>query len=177
MYFLSDDIEDNSVLRRGIPVAHKVFGVPSTLNCGNYVMFQALERVLRLGGGRPVEAAAVFTEQMLELHRGQVGKFRRCDVVFKISYNFLLQTSQIHVFTWRTLSFNIFQGMEIYWRDNFRCPTEEEYRAMTVRKTGGLFNLAVRLMHLFSPDGGDVGQFAELSDLMGLYFQVWPRLE
>ena len=101
MYFLSDDIEDNSVLRRGIPVAHKVFGVPSTLNCGNYVMFQALERVLRLGGGRPVEAAAVFTEQMLELHRGQVGKFRtcdHCDVVYKISYNFSLQTLPFHVF-------------------------------------------------------------------------------
>ncbi len=85
MYFLSDDIEDNSVLRRGIPVAHKVFGVPSTLNCGNYVMFQALERVLRLGGGRPVEAAAVFTEQMLELHRGQVKQFHRCDLASVLS--------------------------------------------------------------------------------------------
>ncbi len=28
------------------------------------------------------------------------------------------------------------QGMEIYWRDNHTCPSEEEYRDMTVRKTG-----------------------------------------
>lgn len=43
----SDDIEDNSVLRRGIPVAHKVFGVPSTINCANYVTFQVLSQELR----------------------------------------------------------------------------------------------------------------------------------
>ena len=34
--------------------------------------------------------------------------------------------------------------MEIYWRDNFTCPSEDEYKQMIVRKTGGLFNLAVR---------------------------------
>ena len=25
------------------------------------------------------------------------------------------------------------QGMDIYWRDNFHCPTEDEYRQMTIR--------------------------------------------
>ena len=29
---LIDDIEDNSKLRRGVPVAHSIFGVPSTIN-------------------------------------------------------------------------------------------------------------------------------------------------
>jgi len=64
---LIDDVEDNSVLRRGIPVAHKVYGVPSTINCANLVIFKALERCLALPG----QPAAVFNEQMLELHRGQ----------------------------------------------------------------------------------------------------------
>lgn len=41
------------------------------------------------------QATKVYTEQLLELHRGQ--------------------------------------GMEIYWRDNFQCPSEEEYRSMTIR--------------------------------------------
>ena len=41
---LIDDIEDNSKLRRGIPVAHSIFGVPSTINCANYVYFLALEK-------------------------------------------------------------------------------------------------------------------------------------
>lgn len=35
-----DDIEDNSKLRRGVPVAHSIYGVPSTINTANYVYFQ-----------------------------------------------------------------------------------------------------------------------------------------
>lgn len=41
---LLDDIEDNSKLRRGIPVAHSIFGVPTVINCANYVFFLALEK-------------------------------------------------------------------------------------------------------------------------------------
>jgi geranylgeranyl diphosphate synthase type 3 len=26
--------------------------------------------------------------------------------------------------------------MELYWRDSFHCPTEDEYKQMTIRKTG-----------------------------------------
>ena len=36
---LIDDIEDNSQLRRGVPVAHSIFGIPTTINCANYVYF------------------------------------------------------------------------------------------------------------------------------------------
>ncbi|KAI5726104.1 hypothetical protein M8J77_025287 [Diaphorina citri] len=89
---LIDDIEDNSILRRGIPVAHSIYGIASTINAANYVVAIALEKVQSLG--HP-EATAVYTEQLLELHRGQ--------------------------------------GMEIYWRDNYTCPSEEEYRTMTIR--------------------------------------------
>lgn len=60
--------------------------------------------------------------------------------------------------------------MELYWRDNYHCPSEDEYKQMTVRKTGGLFNLAVRLMQLFS--GETRTDYAELTSLLGLYFQV-----
>lgn len=109
-----DDIEDNSILRRGIPVAHSIYGVASTINSANYVYFLGLEKVLALNHPQvctflklhsvkfnnltcmpPVKATEVFCEQLLELHRGQ--------------------------------------GMEIYWRDSYVCPTEEEYRHMIVR--------------------------------------------
>jgi len=125
---LVDDIEDSSTLRRGLPVAHLIYGQASTINCANYVMFIGLEKTQALG--HP-EAVTVFTQQLLELHRGQ--------------------------------------GMEIYWRDNFTCPTEEEYNLMISRKTGGLFNLAVRLMQLFSESDEN---FSELTRLLGLYFQI-----
>lgn len=59
--------------------------------------------------------------------------------------------------------------MEIYWRDNFTCPTESEYKLMTIRKTGGLFMLAIRLMKLFSESDKD---FSKLTAILGLYFQI-----
>lgn len=125
---LIDDIEDNSKLRRGIPVAHSIFGTPSTINAANYAYMLGLEKVLCLD--HP-DATRVFTEQLLELHRGQ--------------------------------------GMEIYWRDCFTCPSELEYKKMVIRKTGGLFGLAVRLMQLFSQNQSD---FSTLTAVLGLYFQI-----
>ncbi|XP_022188980.1 geranylgeranyl pyrophosphate synthase [Nilaparvata lugens] len=125
---LLDDIQDNSVLRRGIPVAHSIYGVASTINAANYVIFLALDKVLKL---EHPEATTVYTEQLLELHRGQ--------------------------------------GMEIFWRDNYTCPSEDDYRVMTMRKTGGLFMLAIRLMQLFSENKSD---FSNLTGILGLYFQI-----
>ncbi|KAL5504497.1 hypothetical protein ACEPAH_7158 [Sanghuangporus vaninii] len=68
---LVDDIEDDSQLRRGIPVAHKIYGVPQTINCANYMYFQAYRELFRL---RDTETAAIdkiVTEELLNLHRGQ----------------------------------------------------------------------------------------------------------
>lgn len=65
---LVDDIEDNSSLRRGIPVAHKLFGVPATINCSSYAIFLALEKVHALKNTRAIE---VFVGELLNLHRGQ----------------------------------------------------------------------------------------------------------
>ena len=69
---LVDDIEDNSVLRRGIPVAHNIFGVGSTINSANYVYFLSLEKTIKeLPSHLVSNAVLIFTEQLLELHRGQ----------------------------------------------------------------------------------------------------------
>lgn len=125
---LIDDIEDNSKLRRGFPVAHSIYGIPSVINSANYVYFLGLEKVLTL---EHPEAVRVFTRQLLELHRGQ--------------------------------------GLDIHWRDNYTCPTEQEYRNMVLQKTGGLFGLAVGLMLLFSDWKQDL---KPLLDTLGLFFQI-----
>lgn len=36
---LIDDIEDGSLMRRGFPCAHIVYGIPATLNSANYYYF------------------------------------------------------------------------------------------------------------------------------------------
>jgi geranylgeranyl diphosphate synthase type 3 len=65
---LVDDVEDNSLLRRGFPVAHSIFGVPQTINSSNYVYFIAMQEVQKL---KNQKAMSVFVEELLNLHRGQ----------------------------------------------------------------------------------------------------------
>jgi geranylgeranyl diphosphate synthase type 3 len=65
------------------------------------------------------------------------------------------------------------QGMEIWWRDNFVSPSEDEYRQMVMRKCGGLFNLSVRLMQLFAPiEIRNTYNFDKLCQLLSLLFQI-----
>ena len=125
---LLDDIEDNSELRRGIPVAHHIYGVPNTINSANYMMFLAMSRCQKLGNAEATEA---FLDEMIKLHEGQ--------------------------------------GFDILWRDMLHCPTEEEYKAMVLDKTGGLFRLAVRLMQAFSDNKTN---FIPLVNSLGLFFQI-----
>jgi len=63
-----DDIEDESATRRGEPAAHIVYGTARALNAGNYVYFLAMEKLLTL---QSTECVMVFTNEMLNLHRGQ----------------------------------------------------------------------------------------------------------
>ncbi|KAK7514275.1 isoprenoid synthase domain-containing protein [Phyllosticta citriasiana] len=65
---LVDDVEDSSVLRRGVPVANSIFGTAQTINSANYVYFLALQSLSQL---RNPAAMTIFTEELLNLHRGQ----------------------------------------------------------------------------------------------------------
>jgi len=65
---LVDDVEDSSLLRRGIPVAHSIFGTPQTINSANYVYFCALQELLKLENDK---AIVIYTEELMNLHRGQ----------------------------------------------------------------------------------------------------------
>jgi geranylgeranyl diphosphate synthase type 3 len=65
---LVDDVEDNSQLRRGLPVAHTIFGIPQTINSSNYIYFCALQELQKL---KNPKAVSIFAEELLNLHRGQ----------------------------------------------------------------------------------------------------------
>jgi hypothetical protein len=56
-----DDVEDNSELRRGIPVAHTIYGVPQTINTANYVYFQAVQELLQLQRASPSTSTSKST--------------------------------------------------------------------------------------------------------------------
>lgn len=125
---LVDDVEDNSLLRRGVPVAHSIFGVAQTINSANYVYFQALAELAKLNNP---DVLKIYMEELLNLHRGQ--------------------------------------GMDLFWRDNLRCPSTEDYLEMVSNKTGGLFRLAIKLMQASSASDED---YVPLVNYIGLIFQV-----
>ena len=63
-----DDVEDDSILRRGVPVAHKIYGTAQTINSANYVYFLALQELQKLNNP---EAINIYVQELLNLHRGQ----------------------------------------------------------------------------------------------------------
>lgn len=65
---LVDDVQDSSELRRGFAVAHNIFGVPQTINSANYVYFVAMQELQKLNNP---EAMSIFSEELVNLHRGQ----------------------------------------------------------------------------------------------------------
>ncbi|KAJ3080941.1 geranylgeranyl pyrophosphate synthetase, partial [Physocladia obscura] len=65
---LIDDVQDNSELRRGIPVAHKIYGIASAINSGNYVYFLALKKASTLA---IPEILDIFSDELINLHKGQ----------------------------------------------------------------------------------------------------------
>ncbi|KAJ7768334.1 isoprenoid synthase domain-containing protein [Mycena metata] len=76
-----DDIEDDSQLRRGVvsaaalSFAHKIYGIPQTINTANYVYFLAYQELLLLSapGSTPsqTELVSIITSELISLHRGQ----------------------------------------------------------------------------------------------------------
>ncbi|GAW03419.1 terpenoid synthase [Lentinula edodes] len=70
-----DDIEDDSQLRRGRPVAHKVYGIPQTINTANYVYFLAFQELFTLNNSltrsEEHDLHAIVNAELLSLHRGQ----------------------------------------------------------------------------------------------------------
>jgi geranylgeranyl diphosphate synthase type 3 len=65
---LIDDVEDSSLLRRGLPVAHSIFGTAQTINSANYIYFCALQELQKLNNPKVM---TIYTEELLNLHRGQ----------------------------------------------------------------------------------------------------------
>lgn len=63
-----DDIQDSSTLRRGVPVAHSIFGVVQIINLANYAYFVAQRELTNLTN--PL-SFSIYTEELIHLHRGQ----------------------------------------------------------------------------------------------------------
>ncbi|KAL9027256.1 MAG: hypothetical protein Q9180_007357, partial [Flavoplaca navasiana] len=78
-------------------------------------------------------------------------------------------STTVKIFNEELVNLHRGQGMDIYWRDTMKTPTEDEYLLMISNKTGGLFRLAMRLMQAVSKRRVDL---VPLAGLLGLIFQI-----
>ncbi|XP_071643917.1 terpene synthase-like [Temnothorax longispinosus] len=73
------------------------------------------------------------------------------------------------ILTEQLLEFHRGQGMDMYWKKNLECPTDNDYQIMAERKAGWLIKLMTKLMKLFSTCETD---FSSLLSLLGYYYQI-----
>lgn len=150
---LIDDVEDSSNFRRGYPSAHMKYGVPLTINCGNLMYFEAIEKVYNLW-------------------RLKLGKEDTTLATLALVWEIVMPEMK---------NFHKGQGLDIYWRDNLpdleSLPSVVDYCQMAKDKTGGLFRLAVRLLRLFSSgsthlDSEYNGVFESIANCLGVIYQI-----
>eukprot|EP00527_Entomoneis_sp_CCMP2396_P001414 CAMPEP_0198137456 /NCGR_PEP_ID=MMETSP1443-20131203/927_1 /TAXON_ID=186043 /ORGANISM="Entomoneis sp., Strain CCMP2396" /LENGTH=361 /DNA_ID=CAMNT_0043798871 /DNA_START=25 /DNA_END=1110 /DNA_ORIENTATION=+ len=167
-----DDIEDNSKLRRGIPVTHSIFGVPATINTANYVYFLALDKVHNVLQNE--KATQVFVQELLNLHRGQGHDIQWRDtascpteeeyltkIADKTGGLFRLAVGLLQVFATKyadTDFTNLVNNLAMYFqiRDDFMNLADEEYmksKSFCEDLTEGKFSLPV--IHCIRKDSSD----------------------
>jgi geranylgeranyl diphosphate synthase type 3 len=125
-------MQDNSSLRRGIPAAHTLYGLPSTINAANYIFLTGLKKLQDINFP---EAMRLCTEQTLKLYQGQ--------------------------------------GMEIYWRDNYTCPTVEEYQDMAKKSKNRVRNMSRFYVYLGIYNKSNFLYIPELKWFTHTFFALW----
>jgi len=68
-----DDIQDDSIERRGAPTVHRMYGMPKALNAGNWMYFKALESIHRLPLSAELQLRLLQSAHvvMAKAHQGQ----------------------------------------------------------------------------------------------------------
>lgn len=67
-----DDIEDYSTLRRGLPAAHIIYGIPMTVCSANYILAKTvLELIDQVPDEKQYDGLMIILDQLIFLHQGQ----------------------------------------------------------------------------------------------------------
>ncbi|KAK7045461.1 hypothetical protein VNI00_007714 [Paramarasmius palmivorus] len=154
---LIDDIQDNSQLRRGHPVAHKIYGIPQSINSANYVYFLAFQEISKLrDSSRHPEAGpdvdAIVTAELLSLHRGQ-----GLDLFWRDSLQCPTEEEYI--------------GMVNNSKPSSLKRDSVQLTKLNRLETGGLLRIGIKLMMAMATTNTKVN-YVPLVNLIGVYFQI-----
>ncbi|CAG8302891.1 unnamed protein product [Penicillium salamii] len=144
---LLDDIQDDSSLRRGKPVAHQIFGTAQTINTATYLINEALCLVQMLS------PSAVSVYSGMPNPSYSPGEFSTLTLAEEMR------------------NLHLGQSYDLHWSHHSQKPTPEEYFNMVDGKTGGLFRLICRLMKSEAMHNRDLN-LDHFATLLGRYFQI-----
>lgn len=135
-----DDVEDSSLLRRGSPTAHTVFGIPHTINTSGYVYFLAYKELFKLRpemdldidigpstASRHPPSSSPTSKQLAPADQSTI----TASPSSGSSTPRPRKDAELdRLVTEEMLALHRGQGLEIFWRDSLTCPSEEEYIKM-----------------------------------------------
>ncbi|CAH1375957.1 unnamed protein product [Tenebrio molitor] len=159
---------------------------PSLLQALNYWFkipnekFEAINNIIKLW--RVTNYVQIDVEENALLRDGAAtanSLYGNSDAINSIYYSLFIILEKIRDFgrydaiklaTEHFIEFHKGKGMELNWRDFLKCPTEEEYLKMAIRKTGSIVLLTIQLMQLFSENKSDFSEFAKI---LGKFFHIY----
>lgn len=109
----------------------------------------------------------------LTINSANLAYFRALEQVLKLN-----STAAVQSFTQECINLHIGQGMEIWFREQRKKPSVEEYFEIITNKTGGLFRLAAKLLGSADEQILSVASaFGELYQLVDDYTNLFGRDE
>ncbi|KAK6966826.1 isoprenoid synthase domain-containing protein [Favolaschia claudopus] len=80
--------------------------------------------------------------------------------------------TMLKAFTDEMVAIHRGQGLEILWRETFRCPTEDEYVLMVADKTSSFFRMMAKLMQTCAGAQNADVDFTPLANVIGIFIQI-----
>lgn len=140
---IADDLEDNSLFRRGKPTLHRIYGADIALNAGNSLYFLPLKVVEK----RLLSEGKSFEKKALDIYR------LYNDEMIRLSFG---QAMDIY-----------------WHRGSVRTITEEQYLQMCVYKTGSLAKFSAELGAILGGGSEkQISVLGDFAASIGVAFQI-----
>lgn len=153
-----DDIQDNSDIRRNMPSAHKVYGIPHSISGAYLTLFRLLHEIIHDKESNSITFIQQDSDSDYSLNE-------KNSLKNKVLYSILDNLYYAH----------LGQGMDVYYTKERIIPSLEEYKQMMFYKTGLLFTTFIDLFEVKTKNiiaRKKIPNIREALQSFSLFFQI-----